>query len=240
MHWQRWKYFPQRGFTLIEALVVVALLGIIMLIGLPSLLGLVQRSKMEGTVQGVANLMRLARFEAIKQGVPVIVRLDYANGVVTAFVDRDSNQRWNPTAGAKPRATDHEIGSVTLANGVSFWGVANPSGLAPGADPTGVAGPPDANPQGSNVVANFTEDPVGASLPHIAIFDPDGSIVDPGGFELGDRDGNFIEVRVAPQATARITLWKFNRTDNRYYERFNKEPGSGAGVGSGQKSWEWY
>lgn len=234
MRWQRWKYFPQRGFTLIEALVVVALLGIIMLIGLPSLLGLVQRSKMEGTVQGVSNLMRLARLEAIKQGVPVVVRLDLDNGFVTAFVDRDGNLQLNPTAGAKPRATDHEISRVPLANGVSFWGVPDP------ATATTPAGAADANPKGPNVATGFTVDPVGAGLPNIAVFDPNGSIRNPGRFELGDRDGNFIEVRAEPQATARISLWKLNRGDNLYYERANREPVSGGGAGSGQKTWEWY
>lgn len=234
MRWQRWKSSPQLGFTLLEMLVIVAILGVIMLIGLPTLFELVQRSKMEGTVQGVSNLMRLARLEAIKQGAPVVVRLDLDNGFVSAFVDRDDNQRLNPTAGAKPRATDHEISRVALANGVSFWGVPDP------ATPTTPAGAADANPKGPNVVSGFTDDPVGGGLPNLAVFEANGSIRDPGGFEFGDRDGNFIEVRADTRATGRITLWKLNRDDKIYYERANREPVSGGGVGSGRKTWEWY
>lgn len=225
MQWLVRKGPSQRGFTLIEALVVVAILGVILLLGLPSLFNYIRRAKVEGTIQGVANLMRLARFEAIKEGVPVVVRLDYGQGLVTAFVDRNSNLSFDPTAGANPRATDREIGRVPLASGVFFWGQA------------------DAAPKGANVVAGFTTDP-GAG-PSLAVFDPSGSLRPPNppvpfsSFEFGDGRGNFVQVRVNPPSTARVSLWKWNRAASLYYERGNTAPGSG-GTASGKTLWEWY
>jgi len=226
MQWQLRKGPSQRGFTLIEALVVVAIMGVILLLGLPSLFNYIRRAKVEGTVQGVANLMRLARLEAIKQGVPVVVRADFGQNLVTAFVDRNSNLTFDPTAGANPRATDREIGRVPLANGVFFWGFQDPSG------------PADAAPKGANVVTGFNADPGGGGLPNVAVFDSSGAIRNPGNLEFGDGRGNFVEVRVSPQATARVSLWKWNRAASTYYQRGNVAPVGG--TVSGKTTWEWY
>jgi prepilin-type N-terminal cleavage/methylation domain-containing protein len=233
MQWQLRKGPSQRGFTLIEALVVVAILGVILLLGLPSLFNYIRRAKVEGTIQGVANLMRLARFEAIKQGVPVVVRADYGQGLVSAYVDRNNNQTFDPTAGVNPRATDREIGRIALANGVFFWGVqGTPIPVTPAISP----GPANAAPKGASVVAGFTPDPGGG--PSLAVFDPTGTIRANGSFEFGDGRGNFIEVGVSPTATARVSLWKWNRADSVYYQRGNAAPGGG--TDSGKTTWEWY
>jgi prepilin-type N-terminal cleavage/methylation domain-containing protein len=228
MRLQAWKRPSRRGFTLIEVLVVLALMGIILLIGLPSLFNYIRRSKVEGSLQGISSLIRLARLEAIKQGVPVVVRADYAQDTVTAFVDRNSNLAFDPTAGANPRATDREIGRVPLANGVFFWGLRDPSG------------PADATREGSNAVSGFTADPGSSTLPGLAVFDPNGTIRNLGRFEISDGRGNFVEVRVEPQSTARVSLWKWNRADSVYYERGNQAPVSGGGAASGKTTWEWY
>jgi prepilin-type N-terminal cleavage/methylation domain-containing protein len=225
MQWLVRKGTSQRGFTLIEALVVVAILGIILLLGLPSLFNYIRRAKVEGTVQGVANLMRLSRLEAIKDGVPVVVRPDYDQNAVIAFVDRNSNQIFDPTAATNPRATDREIGRIPLANGVFFWGKA------------------DAAAKGTNVVSGFTTDPNGGA--NLAVFDPSGSLRPPiptvpfSSFEFGDGRGNFVQVRINPPSTARVSLWKWNRAASLYYQRGNTAAGSN-GTASGKTTWEWY
>ena len=59
-------------------------------------------------------------------------------------------------------------------------------------------------------------------------FLPDGSVKDTGAFRFADVRGNFLEVRVEPQATARVQVRKWNETDNAWYTR-----------DQGGKAWEW-
>jgi prepilin-type N-terminal cleavage/methylation domain-containing protein len=76
------------GFTLIEALVVLAILSVLLMLGLPELLRVVHRSKLEGMAQGVSGLMRIARYEAVKQNVNTRVIVDYdGNEVFATIVD---------------------------------------------------------------------------------------------------------------------------------------------------------
>jgi prepilin-type N-terminal cleavage/methylation domain-containing protein len=57
----------ERGFTLVESLVVVAILFIAVMLSAPYLSKQIQRSKIVGAANQVAGVMRLARLEAIKR-----------------------------------------------------------------------------------------------------------------------------------------------------------------------------
>jgi prepilin-type N-terminal cleavage/methylation domain-containing protein len=59
-------------------------------------------------------------------------------------------------------------------------------------------------------------------------FLPDGSVTATGAFRLADVRGNFLEIRVEPQATARVQLRKWDETDSQWYTR-----------DQGGKAWEW-
>lgn len=56
----------ERGFTLVESLVVVAILFIAIMIAAPYLSKQIQRSKIVGVANQVGGMMRLARLDAIK------------------------------------------------------------------------------------------------------------------------------------------------------------------------------
>ncbi len=60
------------------------------------------------------------------------------------------------------------------------------------------------------------------------VFLPDGSVQETGAFRFADVRGNFLEVRVQPQATARVQVRKWDETDNKWYTR-----------DQGGKAWEW-
>jgi prepilin-type N-terminal cleavage/methylation domain-containing protein len=193
---------PASGFTLLEALVVVAIMGIIVTLGFPAIQMFIHRSKIEGIARSTGLLMKEARFEAIKRGVPVIVRADQVEPVIIAFADVDGDLTFLPDpANPDTRASDYEIRRYRLPAGVTFD--------APGAQAK---------------VFGFTALP---ALPwNGAVYETNGSIRDLGAIRFGDQRGNYLEVRVEPEATARVSLRKWDGA-------------SWWAQGEGDKTWEW-
>ncbi|PPE67169.1 GspH/FimT family pseudopilin [Caldimonas caldifontis] len=64
---------PSSGFTLIEALVVIALAAILVAVGVPSFRSFTANRAVSAHVSDLASALRLARTEAIKRGIPVTV-----------------------------------------------------------------------------------------------------------------------------------------------------------------------
>jgi prepilin-type N-terminal cleavage/methylation domain-containing protein len=79
----------ERGFTLVEMLVVVAILFIAVMIGTPFLSKQIERSKIVGVANQAAGLMRLARMHAIKRSSEVGC-VTVRNGAVEAFSSNDN------------------------------------------------------------------------------------------------------------------------------------------------------
>jgi len=59
------------GYTLVEAMVVVALLGILTAVATPSFVSLMQRNRAAGEINSLIGDLQFARSEAIKRGLPV-------------------------------------------------------------------------------------------------------------------------------------------------------------------------
>jgi len=217
------KHLKRRGgFTLIEALVVVAIVGIAALILVPALQKFMHRSRMEGFVRQVAQVMNQGRLESIRRGANVIVRIDTTNNDVVAFADVDGvnagdppDMLYNPVAGVSdPKRTDYEVSRVHIPGDIQR--------IAPGTQKT---------------EDGFTTDPT-STTDGIAVFQSTGGVIDEGSFRFGDDLDNYLEVRVAPAATARIALRMWNPSlpanpndpapNNHWYE-----------PGEGGKNWVW-
>lgn len=195
------------GFTLFELLIVLALAVLILAMGVPSLLNMLARQRLEGPAREISTLALQARQEALSRGVPAVLAAD--GDAVFAFLDIHGENAtappdgiFNPIAGAAYRSTDFRIGQrVELPNQVTLGG-----------------------PGGSDGVVDFTDFD---GTPK-AVFEPDGSIRDTGSFRLADVRGNFIAVRIAPRATGRVALLKYD--DGTSSWRAN---------GEGGHSWQW-
>jgi prepilin-type N-terminal cleavage/methylation domain-containing protein len=205
-----------RGFTIFELLIVMALMGIMATLFAPNFLRLVHRAKLTGTAQKMEVVMRTARQNAIRYNAQAVVRINQATEEVIAFVDVDGvnigdppDGIFNPIAGQPHRATDWEFSRMTLPNSVNF-------------------DVPAADPDGGTVVFGFANTQMPVPVPDVAIFLPDGSAESAGAFRIGDLFNNFLEVRVAPRLTARVSTRKFSDADNAWHVR--NETG---------KPWKW-
>ncbi len=174
------------GYTLLEMLIVIAIIGLISSLVFPALQQFIHRNKILGIARSTGMLMREARYEAIKRGVPCIVRADGVSGEVVAYADVDGDLTYNPDPLATAfRSTDYEIRRYALPGGLAFDGP--------------LAQPP---------VFGFTDLP---GLPwNGAVFETDGSIRVLGGIRFADPRGNYLEVRVEPAATARVWVSKWD------------------------------
>lgn len=209
---------PQRsrGFTIVEALIVVAVIGIAVAIGIPTMQRLLHRTKMENVARETAMLMQQARYEAIKRGVPVVVRIDPTTREVITFADvhggldvtLPSDGLFAAIPGAAARTTDYELGRLLLPPGVDFVNEAGQTDLAS--------------------IDGFSENDDQGFPNLLAVFLSDGSIADVGAFRFGDDRGNYLEARVDPQGTARVEVRKWDDVDGDWY-----------GFGEGGKPWNW-
>ena len=198
------------GFTAVEMLVVLAITGILATLGIPWIQNILHRSKMQGLTANTTTILRVARSESIKRNVTTIVRYDPDRREFLAFADIDGvnvgegpDGVFNPIDGEPVGTTDYLVGGrFPLPTGIEIQA---PDGWDAFDDLTTVS-PPDGDEQ-------------------VAVFAPDGSIADIGAFRMGDARGNFFEVRIEPQATARIQVRKYDEGADDWLEhRENGQP----------------
>jgi len=178
----------QTGFSLMEMIVVVAVIGILALISAPSFLRMMNRFKLTGTTRELSSLMQATRLESIKMNAPAQVNYDAASNTFIAFVDLDRDQ----TLSAPDRIL---AGRVIVPRKVDFWG------------------PGDAAANGVNAIDGWDDAPVRLG----PVFNPDGSVDRVGAFRLKDSNENFLEVRVETPATGRIVLKKWFPADTAFF-----------------------
>jgi prepilin-type N-terminal cleavage/methylation domain-containing protein len=171
------------GFTLVELLVVLALLGILLTFGFPAIDRFIHRGKLEGITRQTLMLMQLARFDAIKHSSPARFVFDYDDDSIHAYNDRNGD-------GAFDAAVDRELGRLTLPTGVSFQAAGDPL-------------------EGPNAIDKWDDAPcTGTARGGCGEYRPNGSIDKEGRVRLGDERGNFLEIRVATTATGRLEIAK--------------------------------
>jgi type IV fimbrial biogenesis protein FimT len=114
------------GFTLLELMVVVVIVGLLAVAGVPSLLTWIGNTRVRGAADDLQNGMRLAQVEAVRRNAAVTLMLvddpavlrAVATGVNWAVVDGAGHviqSRGNSSAGLV-------VQTPTLAGGATFHG----------------------------------------------------------------------------------------------------------------------
>ena len=223
-------YQRQSGFTLIELMVVGLIALVLITLGLPALKEILLRSSLETMTQQVEAVFRRARFDAIKEGVPVIVQADPAEGELRIYTDvpvlDDNGNRtdqvliYQPVAGSGTGTTDRILNTVALPKFVDFRA-----------------------PSGDQVTEGFTNisgGPVGEAAVSelVAVFLSDGSVQDVGALRVGDTRGNYFEFRVDIAAAGRIVLSKYDCARTRWFERYYLNESTNKSEVTSR--WRWY
>jgi prepilin-type N-terminal cleavage/methylation domain-containing protein len=183
------------GFSLVEALVVIAVLSILLGFGLPELQKQIVKTRLQTFTQQVQGVIQKARSEAIRRQAVVVVEFDPVAERIFAFADLNGatlaappNLEFNQIGGQRRYTTDFEIATIQVEQNLDM-----------------------AAPAGQQVIDGFTDN--GRSGQVLVIL-PNGSVADVGALRIADEGGkNFLELRIEPAATARIQLRKWHETD---------------------------
>lgn len=178
----------EAGFTFIEIMIVVMLIGFMAVWGYPALLKTLNRLKLTAAARESSIFMQRARMEAVKRGGNAEVNyFDAATCPLglpcfIAFADLDGD-------GAFVAANDAVIaGPYPLPKGIELWG------------------PPDGAKEGANAIVGWDDIATPSPGP---VFESSGAAQAAGAFRFRDPSGNFLEVRIEFLGTGKPTIQKW-------------------------------
>lgn len=183
----------RHGFSLLEFLVILAVAMALVAGGLPAFIQWTKRAQLMGFVRSVQSGLQVARAEAIKGRFPVVMQPDFANEQILIFanVDNDPAFAFAPDPTQVHRTVDYEISrlNVPVQRRIRLWH------------------PGDGAPNGAQAITDLTPT---AATENAVVFLPDGSVQNTGGIHIADNRGNFMSIRVEPQATGKVRILKWN------------------------------
>jgi type IV fimbrial biogenesis protein FimT len=117
-----------KGFSLIEVIVTVAVIGIIAAIAVPNMIGWRGERQLQGSARNFAADVQLARLKSIRESENVVVEVDDLAGSYQIYLDTNRNQTFD--------VGEDVIRNVWCPVGVSINSVTLPGNLT-SLDPRG-------------------------------------------------------------------------------------------------------
>ncbi len=105
----------ERGFTMVEILVVAAVFAMVLAFSLPALKNSSKTARLMNAAREVSSTMKLARARAVATANAVIVEFDADAGTFQAFEDADGDSTWD--------AGEVKIGPYELPSDIRFMDV---------------------------------------------------------------------------------------------------------------------
>lgn len=112
----------QRGFTVLEMMIVVVIMLIVLGMSAPKMLQMIDSQKLQSSAQAYAGLLQEARSRAVQDDKPYEVLVDTSSGTPVAFIDLNDDGTWT-TGGANPEP------GVLLANPITVSDASVPAGF---------------------------------------------------------------------------------------------------------------
>lgn len=112
------------GFTIIELMVVLALVAVVAGIAIPNFSRLIENNRVVSTTNSAVGLINFARSEAVRRGQAVTVEADANTMTAVLAADNSVIRRIEPASGN----TTITSGTLTFrASGLTTLGLADPS-----------------------------------------------------------------------------------------------------------------
>lgn len=102
----------KNGFSLVELMVAIAIIGILAAIATPNIISWLQNRKYTTSVQRVISVMNAAKMRAVKENMPTIVT--FTGNEIRAFIDRNDDSSWSGDG------TDKQIDFYEMPHGTSI------------------------------------------------------------------------------------------------------------------------
>ena len=83
---------PSAGFTIVELMIVLVVLGVVLTLGMPSISGWLQNTQIRTAAEGMVSGLQLARAEALRRNA--IVRFQLVNNLTAGCALSNTGRNW--------------------------------------------------------------------------------------------------------------------------------------------------
>jgi prepilin-type N-terminal cleavage/methylation domain-containing protein len=110
----------KNGYTMIEVLIVVAVLGVLMLVSYPAIKNSLEVRNLDNQARSILGTFQQAKFQAVRNKLNYRVRFDNSLGYWTYYLEAEVNYLvWQPVRGTGRKSIPQKyVTTVNLPNNV--------------------------------------------------------------------------------------------------------------------------